>query len=92
MRLATSYQRVFNLLLNARRPMYGLEMVLRSDGDLKRGTIYVVLDRMETLGLVTSEQEKPKPGVSGIPRRRYQVTRVGVATYRKWLSSTMVAR
>jgi PadR family transcriptional regulator PadR len=53
---------------------YGLEMVESSDGELKRGTIYVTLQRMEEKGFVESRKEpRPAPEV-GIPRRLYRST------------------
>lgn len=66
---------ILSLLLNGRE-MYGLEMVKASEGALKRGTIYVLLDRLEDRGFVTSRAEKLE-GVSGMPRRLYQITGQG---------------
>jgi len=57
--------------------MYGLQLVDRSDGALKRGTVYVTLGRMETKGLVESEQEPVPPGGIGLPRRIYRPTALG---------------
>ena len=55
--------------------MYGLEMV-RNSSRIKRGTIYVTLDRMTDKGLVKSRREK-NPGDSGLPRRIYDLTGLG---------------
>ena len=55
--------------------MYGLEMV-RKSSRIKRGTIYVTLDRMTDKGLVKSRREK-NPGDSGLPRRLYNITSIG---------------
>ena len=41
-------------LLGRSREMYGLELVTASVGELKRGTVYVTLGRMEAKGLVES--------------------------------------
>ena len=65
---------VLNLLRSGTR-MYGLEMV-HSDPNLKRGTVYVTLDRMTDKGLVSSEQEKNSTQ-PGLPRRIYQITGQG---------------
>ncbi|HEV7689771.1 MAG TPA: helix-turn-helix transcriptional regulator [Hyphomonadaceae bacterium] len=62
-------------LLVRRREMYGLEMV-KEDARLKRGTIYVLLDRLEEKGFVRSKQVS-EPGVSGLPRRVYSITGTG---------------
>ena len=67
------------------KQLYGLEMIkLSSDSDLqlKKGTIYVTLERMEKKGLVTSEMEsEPREDVEEgkfyIPRRLYQLTSEG---------------
>ena len=58
-------------ILAGRGPCYGLELVDASDGQLKRGGIYVTLGRMEEKGLVTSAAS----GDDG--RRRYQPTALG---------------
>jgi PadR family transcriptional regulator, regulatory protein PadR len=56
---------------------YGLALVKASDGALKRGTVYVTLNRMQEKGLVTSRQEDVTPEHIGIPRRLYKVTGLG---------------
>jgi len=66
---------ILSLLLSGRE-MYGLEMVKASNGALKRGTIYVVLDRLEKEGYVSSRLEKIET-VSGLPRRQYRITGLG---------------
>lgn len=61
-------------LLIVRGPSYGLELVKRSDGKLKRGTVYVTLDRMEQSGTISSTVEDSERG----PRRKYIVTGLGM--------------
>lgn len=57
--------------------MYGLQIVKSSSGQLKRGTIYVHLDRLELSGLVTSRQEtRIHPDVK-LPRRLYKISESG---------------
>jgi len=75
-------------LLAASGPMYGLLLVERSDGALKRGTVYVTLGRMEAKGLVESAQEPPGPGSIGLPRRVYRLTALGERTLRAWTAFT----
>jgi len=70
-------ERLILELLASDGPMYGLQLVDRSDGALKRGTVYVTLGRMETKGLVESEQEPVPPGGIGLPRRIYRPTALG---------------
>lgn len=55
---------------------YGLEMVKKSNGALKRGTIYVTLERMTEKGLVTSRRENSRKH-TGMPRRLYKITGEG---------------
>ena len=59
------------------RERYGLELVDKSNGALKRGSVYVILARMEEKGFVESRQEERSPGVSGLPRRLYRATPYG---------------
>lgn len=66
-------------LLVARREMYGLEMV-KASGKLRRGTIYVLLSRMEADGYVKSREQKDE-GMPGLPRRLYRVTGLGQRAY-----------
>jgi DNA-binding PadR family transcriptional regulator len=62
-------------LLSSKREMYGLEMV-KSSNRLARGTIYVMLYRMEDKGYVTSRQVKDE-NASGMPKRVYAITELG---------------
>ena len=59
------------------RERYGLELVDKSNGALKRGSVYVILARMEEKGFVESRHEERSPGVSGLPRRLYRATPYG---------------
>ena len=74
------------LVGNAGKRMYGLELVDRSNGALKRGTIYVTLSRLEDKGYVTSEREEEKPGVA-TPRRLYKTTGEGARVFRALASA-----
>jgi PadR family transcriptional regulator PadR len=67
---------VLGLLLNGAE-QYGLEMVEASNGELKRGTIYVTLQRMEEKGFISSRKESRVFPEIGIPRRLYVVTGLG---------------
>lgn len=61
------------------REMYGLEMVKEST-KLKRGTIYVTLDRMTDKGFVKSRLAERASHESGLPRRIYGITALGQRT------------
>lgn len=63
-------------LLSANAPTYGLDLVAASKGRLKRGSVYVTLQRMEQKGLVTSALDE-RPG-EGPPRRLYEPTGYGL--------------
>jgi PadR family transcriptional regulator PadR len=73
---------VLELLLDG--PDFGLNLVARSDGALKRGTVYVTLGRMERKGYISSEQEAQAPGAIGLPRRLYRMTPLGKRALRAW--------
>ena len=62
------------------RDRYGLELVEASSGALKRGSVYVILARMEEKGFVESRQETPQ-NASGAPRRLYRATEYGLKVH-----------
>lgn len=74
-------------MLQAEGELYGLDMVKKSNGRLKRGTVYSTLMRMGEKGLVESRQEERK-GEPGIPRRLYKMTGHGARA----LSAMQMAR
>lgn len=63
--------------------MFGLQMVEASEGELKRGTVYVVLSRLEEKGFVSSRHEDRQPGAIGLPRRLYKITAHGADVLRR---------
>jgi len=63
------------------RDHYGLELVDASSGALKRGSVYVILSRMETKGFVESRQEERPAGAIGLPRRLYRATDYGIKVH-----------
>lgn len=68
---------VLKMLINSGRELFGLEMVEASNGELKRGTIYVTLQRMEEKGFIESKQEARVAPEIGIARRLYSPTGLG---------------
>jgi DNA-binding PadR family transcriptional regulator len=70
--------------LSSGREMYGLELVRESCGQLKRGTVYVTLGRMESKGLVSSRQEEKRRGAIGLPRRLHRATPFGLRVLEAW--------
>lgn len=69
-------------LLIGRGELFGLELVDASSGKLKRGTVYVTLQRMVEKGLVDSREEPRVLPEIGIPRRKYLVTGLGERAFR----------
>jgi DNA-binding PadR family transcriptional regulator len=68
--------------------MYGLELVAQSRRQLKRGTVYVTLGRMEEKGYLTSRLEAAPPSIGGMPRRIYEPTAAGrrvLAAWNNWM-------
>lgn len=61
-------------ILSAEGELFGLQMVEKSGGALKRGTVYVTLGRMQEKGYLESRQELPPEGAIGLPRRLYRPT------------------
>jgi PadR family transcriptional regulator PadR len=64
--------------------LFGLQIVERSRGGVKRGTVYVTLGRMEDKGYVESRVEPLSPGAIGLPRRLYRPTPYGLAVCKAW--------
>jgi DNA-binding PadR family transcriptional regulator len=64
--------------------MYGLELVRESDGRLKRGSVYVTLNRMEEKGYVAFREEAAAPIEGGMPRPLYRATGQGARVFRAW--------
>ncbi len=62
--------------------MFGLKMVEVSDGELKKGTIYVTLQRMLDKDLVKSKEEKRGEDENGIARRLYSPTNYGERVFK----------
>lgn len=64
--------------------MYGLEMVKASEGQLKRGTIYVTLNRMEDKGYIKSQAAARHPNAIGPSKRLYKATQYGTRVLVAW--------
>jgi DNA-binding PadR family transcriptional regulator len=72
-RLSTT-ERLILELLEEHGELFGLQLVERSGGGLKRGTVYVTLGRMQEKGYLESRKEALAPGAIGLPRRFYHPT------------------
>ena len=56
--------------------IYGLQIVRKSDGVVKRGSVYVLLSLLEKKGFVKSTPVDD-PYQSGTPRRTYKIRALG---------------
>jgi DNA-binding PadR family transcriptional regulator len=74
--ISSTESRLLDLLEHGER--FGLELVERSGGAVKRGSVYVLLARMEAKGFVESRQEERAAGAIGLPRRMYRATDYGL--------------
>lgn len=64
-----AFQCILDMLAASPEPMYGLDMIEESGGMLERGTVYVLLGRMQDRGLIVATA----PDHDG--RRRYRLAR-----------------
>jgi PadR family transcriptional regulator, regulatory protein PadR len=74
---------ILELLIQGKE-MYGLQLVAVSRRQLKRGTVYVTLGRMEEKGYIQSRLEPAPPDAGGLPRRVYEATALGRRVLRAW--------
>lgn len=63
---------------------FALRLADRSGGSLKRGTVYITLQRMESKGYVESHVEPPVEGAMGRPRRWYRCSPYGRQVLAAW--------
>lgn len=80
-RLSRTELLILEMLIN-KGEMYGLEMVEASEGLLKRGSIYVVLQRLSDKGFTESREEPRDYPEIGIPRRKYRANGLGERAYK----------
>jgi DNA-binding PadR family transcriptional regulator len=81
-RLSATERLILELLRGTE--LFGLQLVERSDGALKRGTVYVTLGRMQEKRYVESRTEPLQPGAIGLPRRWYRPTPYGLKVLDAW--------
>jgi DNA-binding PadR family transcriptional regulator len=77
-------ERLILELLASDGELFGLEMIDRSGGRLKRGTVYVTLGRMQEKGYLESRREPLPPGGIGLPRRLYRPSGLGRRVLDAW--------
>lgn len=74
--ITTTEVLILNLLLENPDGCYGSELVHLSEGKLKRSSIYALLGRAETSGLIRAIEE-PASATLAVPRTRYKMTAEG---------------
>ncbi|HSG39541.1 MAG TPA: PadR family transcriptional regulator [Thermoanaerobaculia bacterium] len=79
-RLSSKEALILNMLVT-KGEMYGLEMVETANGELKRGTVYVTLNRMEEKGYIDSRLAEQPSSEGGSPRRLYRPTGYGARVF-----------
>lgn len=77
-------------LLTEHGELFGLALVEKSEGRLKRGTVYVTLGRMEAKGYLDSRQEPLPAGAIGLPRRLYAPTAFALRVREAWRMAARV--
>lgn len=68
---------VLSLLMNSPQGLYGLEVVEQSNKEVKRGSVYVLLGRLEEKGYVERTTPKVDASYPGLPRPIYKITAPG---------------
>jgi len=81
-RLARIERMILNRLTHGDE--FALRLADRSGGSLKRGTVYITLQRMESKGYVESKLESPIVGAMGRPRRWYRTSSYGRQVLNAW--------
>jgi len=82
-RLADTERLILNRLAQHGQE-FALRLADRSGGALKRGTVYITLQRMESKGYVESTVEPQHVGVIGRPRRWYRPSEYGKQVLNAW--------
>ena len=78
--LSSTEMLIMQMLVSAPKGMYGLELVRESDGKVKRGTVYVLLARLEDKGFVIAKDVAPPRNAGGLARPVYRITALGQRT------------
>jgi DNA-binding PadR family transcriptional regulator len=70
-------------LLKQSAGLYGLQLVHRSEGKLKQGTVHTTLMRLKERGLVNCKTPKSAKH-PGLPRPEYTITEAGERVLKAW--------
>jgi DNA-binding PadR family transcriptional regulator len=73
------------LLIDNSKGLYGSQFVHLSEGNLNRGTVYVMLERMIDKGFVREVEEPPTASLQ-LARTRHLITAQGRSAYTAFLA------
>jgi hypothetical protein len=68
---------LLKILSEADGPLFGTEIVSRSGGRYRGSSVHPFLSQLESVGLISSKYENPKPKGRTTPRRLYSITEKG---------------
>jgi DNA-binding PadR family transcriptional regulator len=74
---------VLRMLMDNIRGLYGSELVHKSGGQLGRGTVYTLLERLVEKGYIR-EVEDPPTAALQLKRTRHVITGNGQRAFRDW--------
>jgi DNA-binding PadR family transcriptional regulator len=84
---------ILNLKTMARAAEIRARIETAADRRVSRGALYATLDRLQDKGFLAWEVEEATPSRGGIPRRRFVVTKAGLAALRRsWSAVRTLAR
>jgi DNA-binding PadR family transcriptional regulator len=68
---------VMRVLQDAPKGLYGLQIVSQSNGTVGRGSVYVLLDRLERKGFIDVARTDVKGSYPGLQRPHYKLNAEG---------------
>lgn len=68
---------VMRVLQDAPKGLYGLQIVAESKGTISRGSVYVLLDRLELKGFIDVKRTDVKGAYPGLQRPHYKLNAEG---------------
>ena len=89
MRISKTEFSILHMMMNEGSELYGLEMLKKSNGRLKRGTIYTTLSRMEDKGLIASKKEASVQEGMTTKRRMYTISGAGVSAFNNFRNEVL---
>lgn len=85
-RLSSTEHRILSLV-DELGEAYGLQLFRYTKGEIKKGTVYVLLGRLSARGFVVSERVPLPEGEVGPSRVVYRVTEAGGRALKAWAAA-----